>query len=69
VSMDEHDLEVHRDEGPCHQCGAPYEPHVKWNGGNVVTVFLPTCECAERATEELWGRMIARIQKSRRENS
>lgn len=60
--MDEHDLAVHRDEGPCHVCGAPYEPKVKWNGGNVVTIWFPTCECAEKATEEMVERMLARRQ-------
>lgn len=45
----------------CQACGAPYEPHEKWNGGNPRTFMFPTCDCAEKEAERMAERLAARM--------
>lgn len=49
----------------CETCGAEYEVVRKWNGGNPISVLLPTCDCEEQASEPDFQRMIAGIQARR----
>ena len=47
----------------CPACGAPYEPRMKWNGGNPTMIDFPTCTCEEEKTERRLDEMLENLQR------
>lgn len=47
----------------CRDCGTPFMPRRKFNGGNPITVWLPECNCQDARNEAETDAFVERLNE------